>query len=781
MNRTSSFSENFHKLKRYSFILCWILLCGQSVLQFDWPLLLKAPALVIITLAGVVIINLLSKRAATACNQWSEQQSDHLDQLSLNKTKLFLLLATAVGLFLQLAIIKWHSSVFPVLALFKNISLLSCFCGLGIGYALAKSKNIPLISVPVLLLLQVIFFTALDYLDTHHFEQATLSSLYYNPVQERMAMGLSMHQVHSVASTIVFYVYLAATILPTILIFIPLGQTSGRLMSALPPLQAYGINLLGSCLGILLMLVAGYFWLSPTLWFLATLCTLLWFIPFKKTQWSGIIIMALLIVSICEWPLSPEKKKIYSPYQLLEIGPPTFDMDSILSIDAAGYYHQKIFDLSAENLNRDHKESLIKIAGYYELPYLIAKKSAPKVLIVGSGTGNDVAAALRFGASHIDAVEIDPAILHLGKSYHPEKPYNDPNVHIFIQDARTFFSQAELNSYDLIVFGLLDSHTLLSHASSVRLDSFVYTLESLQHCRTLLKSDGVMSLSFSVMNLTLGKKINQTIAQAFDGKVPTTIQSEYDGQSMIYLQNKQGTLMVSNDAIAPMSFKNVSSIFNHPDLPAIDVSTDDWPFLYMPQKIIPKSYLYTLGFLLAVFALCIFSFKTTTFQWNHSPFFFMGAGFMLVETKAITELGLQFGNTWNVIGIVIIAILLMAYLANQMVARFQPKALWPYFIGIGLTLLLGLYVSHQTNSTHNFLTKLAITLLLISPVFFSGIIFSRLLHKNTNIPAVMAANIAGAMVGGVLEYNSMGYGFSFLYWLALGIYGVAWFTAKRFH
>ena len=37
-------------------------------------------------------------------------------------------------------------------------------------------------------------------------------------------------------------------------------------------------------------------------------------------------------------------------------------------------------------------------------------------MIVGSGTGNDVAGALRNGSSAVDAVEIDPAILRLGEA-----------------------------------------------------------------------------------------------------------------------------------------------------------------------------------------------------------------------------------------------------------------------------------------------------------------------------------------------------------------------------
>jgi hypothetical protein len=49
----------------------------------------------------------------------------------------------------------------------------------------------------------------------------------------------------------------------------------------------------------------------------------------------------------------------------------------------------------------------------YNLPFRLAP-AAERVLVVGAGTGNDVAAALRNGARMVDAVEIDPTILALG-------------------------------------------------------------------------------------------------------------------------------------------------------------------------------------------------------------------------------------------------------------------------------------------------------------------------------------------------------------------------------
>jgi hypothetical protein len=58
---------------------------------------------------------------------------------------------------------------------------------------------------------------------------------------------------------------------------------------------------------------------------------------------------------------------------------------------------------------------------HYVLPHELVG-AREKVLVVGAGAGNDVAAALRAGARSVQAVEIDPAIVALGRARHPTGP-----------------------------------------------------------------------------------------------------------------------------------------------------------------------------------------------------------------------------------------------------------------------------------------------------------------------------------------------------------------------
>jgi hypothetical protein len=152
-----------------------------------------------------------------------------------------------------------------------------------------------------------------------------------------------------------------------------------------------------------------------------------------------------------------------------------------------------------------------------------------EVLVVGAGTGNDVAAALRHGATHVDAVEIDPVILHLGREYHPECPYDSPRVTVHVDDGRP--SSRNQTRYDLIVFGYLDSHTMLTSFSSIRLDNYDYTLDFL-----LLETKAVTELAllfgstWVVNAVVIGAVLTMALlANAFIMYRPVSRRSAYIG------------------------------------------------------------------------------------------------------------------------------------------------------------------------------------------------------------------------------------------------------------
>src|SRR5205085_9790436 len=107
----------------------------------------------------------------------------------------------------------------------------------------------------------------------------------------------------------------------------------------------------------------------------------------------------------------------------------------------------------------------------YDLPFHIPIQKR-RALIVGAGTGNDVAAALRNGFADVVSVDIDPTIMNVGRALHPERPYSDPRTHPVVNDARAWFEQHRGETFDVIDFGLLDSHAMFSSMASLRLDNY---------------------------------------------------------------------------------------------------------------------------------------------------------------------------------------------------------------------------------------------------------------------------------------------------------------------
>ena len=685
-----------------------------------------------------------------------------LDTLDSRYIDAAIVVSTALSLFLELALIRWQSSVLEFLAFYKNFSLLACFAGLGLGYALAARDRIPLLMVVPLLGAQFCFFlfVRLEF----SFLDSESTAFEVNPFREQLAMGMSPGNWFDALG---LFLLLSVIFLLTALTFVPIGQLCGRLMERRKNLRAYGLNLIGSLLGVVMMLVASLLWTPPLVWFaLCFLGILLFHFPRPSPLIAGIVFSVVCTIILAWWPLGPLWSRVYSPYQLVEIG--TDSTTGLTLIRASGHYYQHVLDLSSHHRESSHDRD------YYDFPYK-AHPVLNNVAIIGSGTGNDVAAAVRAGAGRVDAIEIDPVILLVGKERHPEKPYANPRVRPVNNDARSFLRGTE-DKYDLIVYGLLDSHTLLSQGSSVRLDSFVYTIEGLREARNLLKPDGMISLSFTVLSEAMGRKIYLMMQQVFDGRAPLCVASE----------GWNTTFLISNDPnwrppanLMGANVKNVTAKYANSLVPA-SVSTDDWPFFYMPQRIYPISYLIMIALILVLSLLLVGNFVAETPRLGHLSFFFLGVGFMLVETKGITEMGLTFGNTWQVVGIVFVGILTMAFLGNYLVQCLNIKRSAIAYLFLFAALAAGWLSARSGGLASTPIGRLETVALLSLPLLFSGIVFSTLLSARAYVSGIMAINLLGAIAGGLLEYNSMYFGFQALYLMALVCYILAFVSECLF-
>jgi hypothetical protein len=137
-------------------------------------------------------------------------------------------------------------------------------------------------------------------------------------------------------------------------------------------------------------------------------------------------------------------------------------------------------------------------------------------------------------------------------------------------------------------------------------------------------------------------------------------------------------------------------------------------------------------------------------------FFCMGAGFLLLETQVVSRLALYFGTTWQVNGIVIGAILSALLLANFVIEKRQKP--WPrtwMLAGILLGVVFAYFVPFSRIPWSAGFVGAVAAMIFAIPVFFAGLLFASEFRNADSPTTALAANMLGAVVGGLLENVSL--------------------------
>jgi SAM-dependent methyltransferase len=665
-----------------------------------------------------------------------------------------LFLASFVTLYFELLIIRYIATEIRVFAYLKNLPLIASFLGIGIGMILGARTQHLRRALPGLAMFLFGMIWACTLVGANQFGLPTNDYGIWNNSFEGGVIG-----VISYFAFVGGFLYIVARF------FIPLGGLVGEYMSQQKsPLRAYAVNLFGSFAGIAAFTLVSFSGTSPWLWLALGFLALLPMLP-RTFVTFGFMVLTVLLTSFSFRRGMSRALDFWSPYYhitLQEGGVPSGSSGPAFYRLNVNYdYHQTILNLSNAFLSSHPGfEPNSSAASSYNLPFQLV--SGPgEVLIVGAGTGNDVAAALRNGANHIDAVEIDPTILRIGQRYHPEHPYDSPRVTTHVNDARAFFKQAH-RKYDLIVFAYLDSHTMFSSFSSLRLDNYVYTRESFEDARKLLNPNGSLVLAFASGRTLATPRLYATLGAAF-GAPPRVLETNYDISGIVFIEGaaRKGQLA--------SGVTDISDWANSYDL---GITTDSWPFLYLPHHRIAWPILSVL--LLFVGAAIVSVRRLVALQHGrlgaNLHFGLLGAGFLLLETKGVTELSLLFGSTWAVNSIVIGAFLGMALLSNLFVMR-RPIPHSVAYAGLFLSLLVAALFPYATLNSQPLGPRiLAAGLLTALPVFFSGIVFSHSLSRSANANQALGVNLIGAIIGGALESTVMIGGTGVLAPLAILLY-----------
>jgi spermidine synthase len=578
--------------------------------------------------------------------------------------------------------------------------------------------------------------------------------------------------------------------------FIPLGQLVGwYLENSSRGVLAYSVNVIASIVGIWLYTTLCFLSTPPVLWFVILFFGLLvyfWRLPHvrKSIGLSFLCIGALFTLSNQKpqwwgeqsWKGSSsalnrleagKPETLWSPYSKLTVIPLKTDHETVRYIlNTNDTWFQQILDLSDAAIQRNPDLYHDMPANYhqYNLPYKFYK-NPQKVLIAGAGMGNDVAAALRNGAGHVTAVEIDPLIYSIGKQLHFERPYQSDRVEVHINDARSFLQNTK-EKFDLIVFSILDSHTTSSYYTNIRLDNYVYTVEAMEATRKLLNPNGLFVMSFSGERPWFTKRLHDVAALAF-GKKPLMLQP-----GVAFFVVGEGDRVEATLTADPelQAFVNSHSGVKLADATLI---TDDWPYLYQQYRGIPVIvWILSLG-LAAVCWSTFYRLKESRegIQWH---FFFLGAAFMLVEVQIISKLALLFGTTWLVNSIVITTLLFFILFSNLTVLLFPefPRAL--AYAGLFGTLALNYVLPTNALFYESLVARAAVSASVYSaPIFFAGIIFISSFKQAGFRAEAFGSNLLGALVGGLLESLSYLIGIKALVIAAGILYLLSFMTMGR--
>jgi hypothetical protein len=213
----------------------------------------------------------------------------------------------------------------------------------------------------------------------------------------------------------------------------------------------------------------------------------------------------------------------------------------------------------------------------------------------------------------------------------------------------------------------------------------------------------------------------------------------------------------------------------------VSPATDDRPFVYLKTPSIPSRYLVTLGLILLASAVAVrLAGGRLRPMRGYLDLFFMGAGFLLLETKSVVQFALLFGTTWFVNALVFAGILLTVLAAIEVERRTRVRRAGLLFSLLFAGLLLaGLVPASWLLDLSVVPRFLAATALAFFPVFIANLVFAERFRDTADPTTAFAANLLGAMVGGVLEYLSLITGYRGLLVLAAILYALAWIFGAR--
>ncbi|MBE0595083.1 MAG: hypothetical protein IH616_22070, partial [Gemmatimonadales bacterium] len=470
-------------------------------------------------------------------------------------------------LFFELAFIRYVPGHVRVFGFYLNFVLLATFLGMGVGLLRVEAvSRLRWIAVPATVaLLLAVWFLADLLVEVPFDADEALWGVFAPTPASAPRLGILPTTAILFGLCTVF--------------FIPLGALLGREFRRFRPLVAYSLDIGGSLAGILVFGVLSLLRTPPAIWF--GVGSVVWVLLSLDDRRYAVAMAGLGAVSVAlALATAGPQPEYWSPYYRINV---QRSDEFVYRLSVNGSVHQYVIDFRPEATESSRFVRAVRTD--YLAPYTLLR-GADTVLVVGSGTGNDVALLLQAGVRYVDAVEIDPVILDIGRAVNPQDPYGDPRVHVHLGDARAFLDRTD-RRYDAIVLGTLDSQTLLSGMTSLRLDNYVYTVEAFEALRSRLKPTGSLITYHMSPADYIGAKIYRLIESAF-GAPPVVI---FEPSHRLF----NYTFIAGAAAARAPDWRPPAAMVGT----TVSLPRDDWPYLYLREPTLPDHYVRALAMVLA--------------------------------------------------------------------------------------------------------------------------------------------------------------------------------------
>jgi len=415
--------------------------------------------------------------------------------------------------------------------------------------------------------------------------------------------------------------------------------------------------------------------------------------------------------------------------------------------------------------NIDSRKELTTWMQY--LPFKLIDE--PKVLVIGSGGGRDVLAALVSGSKDITSVEINPITFDVVNDYGPKAGniYKHPYVDAYVDEGRSFVTRST-EKFDIVYIPFVDTWASVSSGGLSLSENYLYTIEGFQEYydhlsdkgmivvvrwlidsprlistfTNLLENNGVPAIeAYKHLVVVTDKSVTE------DPSVTVVIFSKnsFTDSQLVFLKrtfsahNYKPILLPDHVMLEPydklfegkVTLQEFYGLFNHRVHPV----TDDSPYYLTFEKPLPRilTYLiYTSLIILAVFVGApIFRTLIKRSGGNYGslkmvPYFAaLGTGFMLIEVALLQRLIVILGNPTATLAILLFTLLLFGGLgslaSSRIMQRDTNKNL--VFMIAGIAALVLVYATNMTNILSAFLPEPFIIRTFVSVVMLAPLGF----------------------------------------------------------